>query len=201
MEYKNMSRIRTIVVLALALFVGVMSAEAKEESARSREYQVKAAFLYNFIKFIDWPEEKFTDDGKEIVIGIVGEDPFGDAFEPIEKKKVKDKKLVVRRFAGFKQLRDKEALKECHVLFICSSQQEHLKDIITTVEDSGVLTVGETEGFLEAGGIIGFVLHEKKVHFEVNVSAAEQAKLKIRSQLLRLAKRVVEEKSSGEAKK
>lgn len=206
------TKARIFVVLALVLFVVPIVAQAQEESAPSREYQIKAAFLYNFIKFVDWPKEKTADSNEPIIIGIIGKDPFGNAFEPIKDKPVKGKKLIINWFKGFEEpkksgekdksklQREIEALRKCHLLFICSSEKENFEEIIETLKGSSVLTVEETAGFLESGGIINFVMEEKKVRFEINNAAAKRAKLKIRSQLLRLAKRVVEEKPSHEAK-
>jgi hypothetical protein len=200
-------------VLFPALFVGSITAEVHANSAPSREYQVKAAFLYNFIKFVDWPEEKVTDSNEPITICILGKDPFEDAFAPLKDKQAKGRKVVVKRFKGFEELensseKDKTKLqrvidtfRKCHVLFICSSEKEKLKETINSVKDHPVLTVGETKGFLEAGGIINFLMEEKKVCFEINITAAERARLKIRSKLLRLAKRVAEEKSPNDKKK
>jgi len=205
-------RIYDLVVLAFALVVVPIAAQGGVDSAQSREYQVKAAFLYNFIKFVDWPKEKIAGTNEPIIIGIIGKDPFGNAFEPIRAKKVKAKKIVIKRFRGFEKLRRKnkkdkselgrkiEALRKCHLLFICSSEKKNLKEIINSVKDHSVLTVGGMEGFLEAGGIIKFLMEEKKIRFEINVTASKRAKLKIRSQLLRLAKKVVKEKPSKETK-
>ncbi len=193
-----------------ALFVVSTAIKAQAESAQSLEYQVKAAFLYNFFQFVDWPEEKPADSNKPVIIGIIGEDPFGNAFEPIKDKKVKGRSVVIKRFKSFEELKkstekDKpesgqeiKTLTECYLLFICSSEQKNLKEIINTVKDHDVLTVGETEGFLEAGGIIKWFVEEKKIRFEINVTAAEQAKLKIRSELLRLAKRLVKKNAAQE---
>lgn len=194
-------------VLALALFAGPITAEDRADSAPSREYQVKAAFVYNFIKFVDWPKEKVADSNDSITIGIIGKDPFGKAFEPVKGKRIKNKKLVIKQFPGLEQYKAKykdeykDALKKCHILFICSSEKKRLKEIINFIKDSSVLTIGEIEGFLEAGGVINFTMQEQKVHFEVNITAARRAKLKIRSQLLRLAERVVEEKPPEDKKK
>lgn len=200
------------IVLALALFVVPIAAQAREQSAQSREYQVKVAFLYNFIKFVDWPKEKIGDSNEPIIIGVIGESPFGKAFEPIKNKKVKGKRIVIKQFRSFEELKkssgkDKaelarkiEALRKCHLLFICSSEKKNLKEIINSVRDHNVLTVGDMEGFLESGGIINFLMEEKKVRFEINVAAAGQAGLKIRSKLLRLAKRVVEEDTAQKDK-
>ena len=206
-------KVYILVVLALALFVMPIAAQAREHTAQSREYQIKAAFLYNFIKFVDWPKEKIGDSDEPIIIGLIGEDPFGDVFEPIKDKKVKGRGIVIKRFKSWEELKkssgeDKaelarkiEALTKCHLLFICSSEKKNLKEIINSVKDHSVLTVGEMEGFLESGGIINFLMEEKKVRFEVNLVAARQAGLEIRSKLLRLAKRVVKEDTARKKQK
>ncbi len=191
-------------ILFTVLLVG---SPALADPTASREYQVKAAFLYNFIQFVDWPKEKMGDGNEPIIIGVIGNDPFGDAFEPIKDKKVKGKNVVIERFKGLEELKESgekdksqlhpqiEAIKRCHVLFISSSEKKWLREIIDTVEDNGVLTVADMEGFLEAGGIINFIVEEKKVNFDVSITAAEKAKLKISSKLLRLAKRVIKEET------
>ncbi len=201
-------RAYNLTILVLVFSIAVTSSMAHADTAQSREYQIKAAFLYNFIKFVDWPEEKTADSNEPITIGIIGKDPFGDAFEPIKNKPVKGKKVIVRRFKSLEELKksgegnksDKhpqiEAIRKCHLLFICRSDKNNLEEIIDLVKDYSILTVADTQGFLEANGIINFVMEEKKVSFEVNVTAAKRAKLKIRSQLLRLATRILEEKNS-----
>jgi hypothetical protein len=198
-------RAYNLIVLAVVLLMAAIVPAAGADSTSSQEYQVKAAFLYNFIQFVDWPAEKLTDDNKPIIIGIIGDDPFGNAFEPIKDKKIRNRAVVIKRFESFEKLKnpsekDKpesdqkiETLKRCHLLFICSSEQKTLKDIIDTVKDHSVLTVGEMDGFLEAGGIISWFVEEKKIRFDINATSAERAKLEIRSNLLRLAKRVIGE--------
>ena len=205
-------KVYILVVLAAALLLVPLTAKVCAESASAYEYQIKAAFLYNFIQFVDWPEEESADSNEPITIGIIGKDPFGDAFEPIKDKKVKGRSVIIERFKGFEELkksaekdkselgREIEMLTKCHLLFICSSEQEHLKEIINSVRDHNVLTVGEMEGFLESGGIINWFVEEKKIRFEINTAAAERAKLEIRSQLLRLAKRIVKEDAAQENK-
>jgi hypothetical protein len=207
-------KVYILVVLALALFVMPGAARAHQaDSAHSREYQIKTAFLYNFIKFVDWPKEKIGNGNEPIIIGIIGEHPSEEALGTIKSKKVKGKNIVVKQFESFEELKksggnDKaelagkiEALTKCHLLFICSSEEEYLKEIINSVKDHSVLTVGEVKGFLEAGGIINFLMEEKKIRFEVNIDAARQAELEIRSKLLRLAKRVVEEDTARKKQK
>lgn len=188
-------------LIVLALFTTAAALMAADDAAPSQEYQVKAAFLYNFLQFVDWPKEKFADSDGPIIIGIIGKNPFGNAFEPIKGKKVKNKVVVIKHFESFEKLKSSaekdsqelEMLKKCHLLFICSSEQQNLKEIIDTLKSHSVLTVGEMNGFLEAGGIIHWFVEEKKIRFDINAAAARQANIEIRSNLLRLAKRVVGE--------
>ena len=205
-----------LIILALALFAGSITAEVRADSALSREYRVKAAFVYNFIKFVDWPKEKMADSNEPITIGIIGSKDFVKAFEPLIHKKVKNRNISTKYFEGYEKLKKSkedderqwnqkmEALKTCHLLVFCccdSVRIENSSQIIKALKGSPVLTVGETAGFLESGGIINLLMEDKKVRFEINITAAKRAKLKIRSQLLRLAERVVEEKPPEDKKK
>ncbi len=179
------------------------SAYAADREESVAEYQVKAAFLFNFIKFVDWPDEETANLKDPIVITIVGDASFGDAFNAIENRQIKGRNVVVKWFKSFKELKkadvkDKveltqriEQLRKSQLLFICSSEKDDFREIIETLKGSNVLTVGEMDNFLEAGGSINFLIEDKKVCFEINNVAAENAKLKIRSKLLRLAKRIV----------
>lgn len=185
----------------MVLFAAPLAAETQTISETNREYQIKAAFLYNFIKFVDWPGEK-PDSNEPIIIGVIGKNPFDGAFEPIKDKPVKDRKVVIKFFEGLSQI-DKskknlqtKAIKECNLLFICSSEKENLKETLDLLKGYSVLTVADMPGFLEAGGIVNFIIEENKIGFEINTAAAKQANLEIRSNLLRLAKRVVEKNSA-----
>ena len=205
-------KVYIFVVLVLALVPAPPAVEVRADSAQSREYQIKAAFLYNFTKFVDWPERKVDDSTEPITIGIIGKNPFGDAFASLKDKQVRSRGLVIRWFKGFYEFKESseesktelglkiEALRQCDLLFICSSENKNLSEIISSVKNHDVLTVGDMKGFLEAGGIINFLTEDEKVRFEINITAAKRAKLAIRSKLLRLAKRVIEEESSDEAK-
>lgn len=196
-EMRNKTHILVFFVLSL-----LASGQAQlAQAAESKEYQIKAAFLYNFIQFVDWPKEKAADSNQPIIIGIIGRDPFGNVFESLKNKKIKGKSVVIRRVKTFEELKkngeleDKiNELKKFHVLFICSSENKNLKQIIDPIKTDNILTVGETGNFLENGGIINFVLEEKKVRFEINLDAANTSNLKISSQLLRLAEKVIQKK-------
>jgi hypothetical protein len=199
-------KVYILIVMVLALFA---VPQVRADSASVREYQVKAAFLYNFIMFVDWPNEKIGSNNEPIVIGIIGKDPFENAFDPVKDKQAKDRKVIIKRFKGLEELKKDQAafnqeietIRKCHLLFICRSEEKVVKEITDLVKDNNVLTVGDMPNFLEAGGgIINFVLEEQKVRFEINGTAAKEAKLQIRSQLLRLATRVIGEKLPQEAK-
>ncbi len=188
------------VAVVLVLFVGP---QAWADSTSNREYQIKAAFLYNFIMFVDWPKEKIDDGNEPITIAIIGEDPFKKAFEPLKDKKAKGRNVIIKRINGIEELEkfdqenkyeqypQIETIRKSHLLFVCDSEKKYIAKIINLVKDHNTLTVAETEGFLEAGGIINFLMQDNKVCFEINLSAAKHAKLQIRSKLLRLAKRVI----------
>ncbi|MBU1517477.1 MAG: YfiR family protein [Planctomycetes bacterium] len=151
--------------------------------------------------FIDWPDGKMPAANEPIIIGIIGKDPFEDAFDPVKDKQAKGRKVVVKKFKGFEELKKSdetefnqqiEAVKKCHLLFICLSEKKNVKEITDLVKGSNILIIGDMPKFLEAGGgMINFVLEEQKIRFEVDAAAAKQAGLKIRSQLLRLATRVI----------
>jgi len=207
-------RAYNLIVLALVLFMAAIAPKAQADSTTSREYLVKAAFLYKFINFVDWPKEKLVDSNEPITVGIIGYEDIIKAFEPIKNKKIKNRSISIKYFAGYEKLKRSknaddhqwnqkmEVLKTCHVLLFCTCNSERIENssqIIKALEGSPVLTVGEADDFLESGGIINFLMEDKKVSFEINNTAASQAKLKIRSKLLRLAKRVIEKETSNGA--
>ncbi len=182
-------------------------AQAGDPSAR--EYEVKAGFLYNFTTFVEWSKEKQSEANEAVVIGIIGKDPFGNIFDPLKNKKVNQGHLIIKRFQGLQGQKksadqdedvlapDLEVMQPCHILFVCRSERDKLATILDMVKDSHVLTVGEWDGFLEAGGILNFIMEENKVRFEINMAAAKRADLKIRSKLLRLARRLIERDNAG----
>lgn len=155
----------------------------------SREYAVKAAFLYNFAKFVQWPAASFFDDQTPLNVCILGEDPFGAAMQTIQNKTVRGRKLVVHRY------RQSEDLEKCHLLFICRSEKEMLSDVLEALRNCSVLTVSDMDAFAERGGVIHFIQVDNKLRFEINLDAAERAALKISSRLLKLA-RIVRENPS-----
>jgi hypothetical protein len=166
--------------VVLALFACLLASLAPPARAQvNREYPLKAAFLLNFVKFVDWP----SLPGGTITIGILGRNPFSPAvLDGINGKPVKDRTLVVR------QVSDLREAAACQVVFISSSEKERLRPILDGLRGASILTVGETAGFARSGGIINFIEEGNKIRFEINPDAAERARLSISSQLLRLAK-------------
>ncbi|MEW6715710.1 MAG: YfiR family protein [Nitrospirota bacterium] len=141
------------------------------------ESQIKAAFLYNFVKFIDWP-----DNANTLTLCILGEDRFGKDIDSIEGKAAAGKALSVRRI---KSVQD---IKQCRMLFIASSENERLSGILTAAQGLNIITVGDTAGYAERGVIINFYMEQNKVRFEINKDAAARSGLKISSKLFSLAR-------------
>jgi YfiR/HmsC-like len=169
--------------LSALIFVlaGGIAAFGNPPTESPREYQVKAAFLYNFAKFIEWPSNGATDANSPFILGIVGDDPFGaDLEQTVNGKVVNGHKLMIKRF------KRGEPLESCNILFISSSEQGRLNQILDSLKGSSVLTVGEAEYFTRSGGIINFILKDDRVRFEINLGAADRAHLKISSKLLKL---------------
>lgn len=147
-----------------------------------QEYQVKAAFLYNFIKFIDWPPEALARPGGVMVLCVLGEDLFGPALSEMNGRPAKDRKLLVKR------IRSLSESDVCHILFVSASEKERVPHILKEVRDSAVLTVGEADRFTERGGVINFVMEDNKIRFEISGAAAQRAGLRISSKLMSLSR-------------
>jgi hypothetical protein len=177
-------RARFIVTfLALVSFIHLVDASQLHGQDALSEYQVKAAYLFNFLKFVEWPEESFADPLAPLVIGVVGEDPFGSALpQVVTGKTVQGRDLVIRIYhAG-------EDLRGAHILFISASERKRLPTILSSLRGSSVLTVADTSGFLDSGGMIQFLNENGRVRFAINVDATGRARLKMSSKLLTLAK-------------
>jgi len=146
------------------------------------EYQVKAAFLYNFAKFVEWPAGTFANSTDPIGICIVGQNPFGSELENmVQGKKVGDRGFTVRR------LPDMQQASQCQILFIGASEWKRTRTLLDAVKSTGVLTVGESDDFTVLGGIISFRLDGPRVRIKVDLQMAEHARLRISSKLLSLA--------------
>jgi len=162
-----------------------MSAVFAETSAPT-EYQIKAAFLYNFAKFVEWPPETFQNTSGSFVIGILGHDPFGsDLDNLLNGKTIQDKTLVLKRISDIHEASD------CNVLFISSSKESELEAILGALKGRPVLTVSDIDQFVQRGGVVGFTVEDRRVRFSINTKVADADGLKISSQLLKLAKTII----------
>jgi len=152
----------------------------------SGEYEVKAAFLFHFAQFVEWPEDAFKDASSPLTYCTIGEDPFhGSLDAALNGKVIGTRSFRVRHF---KQPRE---IHSCQVLFIGAEEKKFLPAILAEVKGNSVLTVGESEHFVEEGGMIGFVLWENKIRFEINLEATQKARLSVSSRLLALATSVM----------
>lgn len=175
---------RTSTLLAGLLIIPFLCAPASAQDALP-EYQVKAAYLFNFLKFVEYPDGAFADPLAPIVIGVVGDDPFGGALgQVVIGKTVQGRDLVIRKYHSGGDLRGAQ------ILFISASEKKRLPQILSSLHGSSVLTVADTEGFLEAGGMIQFLDENNRIRFAINSDATGRAKLKMSSKLLSLAQAV-----------
>ena len=145
------------------------------------DYVREARFLFSFAKFTEWPNRKFTQPDSPLVIGIVGNDPFGDLItEAVADQRYNDRTVIVRHVEEVGEWR------KCHILFISRSETGRLGYILNQVKGDNVLTVGESDKFISDGGIINFVMVGGGLKFEISNKAAKHASLKIDSRLLML---------------
>jgi hypothetical protein len=149
------------------------------------EYQVKASYLCNFAKFVEWPTEVFPAQDSPLTIGIVGEDPFGQALDAEALKTTADgHKMVVKRFRWDQDFRRSQ------LIFIGLTEKKHLGPILSSVKGASVLTVSEIDNFSSVGGMIGFVFDVDRIRFEINLDPAADSHIRISSKLLSLARTV-----------
>jgi hypothetical protein len=166
-------------VCGLLLLGGQLAAA---QARASREYQVKAVFLFNFAQFVEWPPAALAGANAPMVIGILGEDPFGAYLdETVRDEKVKNRPLEIQRYHRV------DEIKTCHILFISPSETERYEEIFARLQGRSILTVGDTEGFARHGGVIRFLAEQNRIRLRVNIGAAKAAGLTISSQLLRAA--------------
>jgi hypothetical protein len=173
------------ILLACLLCLGPAAANAQS----AREAQVKAAFLYNFAQFTEWPPEAFAQPDSPLVIGVLGEDPFGEALDTtIRGEAVRGHKLQLKRFRAVAEL------PTCHIVYIGRSEANRLSQVLKALNGKPILTVSDLDGSAERGVTIQFVTEHGRVRFRINPKTAENAKLALSSKLLRVAEIVGSEK-------
>jgi YfiR/HmsC-like len=177
-KYMKNYFVHKVLVIILICF----SSSFAEKNTRPLDYDVKAAFLYYFTEFVEWPEMSDTPVYDSLRIGILGTYPFKNYLKKIIKGKSGGKRQILVKYTD-----DIEQLKLCDIVFIPPRDTEDLKLVLDELADHNILTVGDQTDFAKTGGIIGFILQDNKVRFEINMEAAKKADLKLSSRLLKLA--------------
>jgi hypothetical protein len=152
------------------------------QTVPSKEYQVKAVFLFNFAQFVEWPRAAFADEHAPLVIGVLGENPFGTFLdETVRGEKVRERPLDVQRY------RRVDEIKTCHILFISRSETSRLDQILASLKNQSILIVGDSDDFAQRGGMVRLATVASKVRLIINVEAAQAANLTISSKVLQAA--------------
>ncbi len=177
---------------AIVVMLSLCPAKAFAQASSPSEYQVKAAYLYDFSRFVEWPSQPSIDRKDSFAICVLGKDPFGPALDAaLAGESRAGQNLVARRVSN---LQDALA---CRILFISASEEERLKEILTAMNNASVLTVSDIPRFSEHGGMIEFVLKGDRVRFDVNLASAIHAGLTVSSDLLKVALTVRRNARSG----
>jgi hypothetical protein len=180
---------RVAALLALNSFLpGNQAAEPRVQEQRSStplEYKVKAAYLFNFVKYVEWPAGAFTSSDAPYRIGVLGEDPFGEIVDKtVMDRVINNRKVIILRS------KQSEKLKSCHVVFIALSEKNRIAAILAGYRSAPILTVSDMERFIQSGGMIAFAYEKETVRFDVDWDQAEENKLKISSRMLASARTV-----------
>ncbi len=168
----------------LAFWILLLAAptQSPAQTAVAREYQVKAVFLFNFAQFVEWPPAAFPDENSPLVIGVLGDDPFGPFLDEVVRgESVGGRSLTIQRY------RRPEEIGTCHILYIARSEATRLGQIVAGLPDRGMLTVSDIEGSARTGVMIHFFAENKRIRLRINLEAARAASLVLSSKLLRPA--------------
>lgn len=172
---------RALSIGGLAILV-LRCASASAQAVPSREYQVKAVFLFNFTQFVNWPPTAFPADSASLVIGVLGDDPFGSYLDDIVRgEQVNSRRLTIQRYRRLEDMRD------CQVLFVSRSEAKGLDRALVALRGTDVLTVSDVDDFAARGGMIQLTAESGKVRLKINVDVAKASNLVISSKLLRSA--------------
>ena len=219
--------------VAVAFVIGIFGpcGVAGQKSPKEIEYELKAAFIFNFMRFMEWPEGKIqanracdqqhrpTDENGDealppLKVGIIGDNPFGQAWVPIAERTIRDREIIVVQVQGmdryvkdaddeqkkkdtyYKEYAD--VLRRCDVVFISKSQEAYVEMLLALLAGNAVATVSDIDHFTQRGGMFGFVIEKQRVRFDIHLERAETEQITIRSQLLELARRVHQPEPSEE---
>jgi hypothetical protein len=175
-------RRRKFLIRALTVVLALLSCFApssRSQDETGSEYQTKAAQIYSFTKFIDWPAKKFPNSASPFIIGVWGSDDMTQFLrEAFQTRRIKDRPVEIRH------LTNKAELPPCHLVFVSRSERDRLGPILYEMRHENILSVGESENFLKSGGVINFLFVDGEIRFQINMSAASRESLKVSSKLL-----------------
>ncbi len=182
--------LQIILFSSALIFPAVLPAQLRPSS----EYELKAAFLFNFAKFVDWPPSTFAGPDAPFLVCVLGTDPFGGALDNALRGKV-----IAEHSAGVARVKRVSDISGCQILFVAASESHLLPEVLAKIRGQYVLVIGETDDFASSGGAIQFTLEENRVRFFINPDAADRAGLRISSKLLALAKIVRDAPATGKS--
>ena len=175
--------IRQLQIWLVCLFIlPVLGMQNPSQISTAREYQLKAVFLFNFTQFVEWPAEAFAEPNTPLVIGIIGDDPFGSYLDEIAAgEKINNHPLVIRRFQAA------DDVTACHILFVNLKGNVVLAEIFARLKNTSILTVGDSDRFIRSGGMIRFFTENNRIRIRIDPEATKEARLTISPKLLKLA--------------
>jgi hypothetical protein len=168
--------------IVIVLVLMVASLQAGADGTPVSEYQLKAVFLFNFAKFVEWPPQASGDTHDPFIICVLGDNPFGPSLDDVVSGKT-----VANRPISIREVSSPQQSQKCRILFISASERKRTRAILDALKGFSVLTVGDTEDFVANGGIVRFKVKDARVRIEIDAEAAERANLRISSKLLSLA--------------
>lgn len=181
--YGARAALRTMLtVFCLVMFCSVSTRIGAQPTESTDEYRVKTAFLFNFAKFVDWPDSTFANSSAPLKVCILGNDPFGSSLDAIAAKTIKGRSLVIKR------LRSVDGIKDCQMLYVSPNQLTQTAEIVHTLQKAPILTICDVEDCAEAGIMLNMLMVENRVHLEMNLDAVEHTPLKVSSQLIKLTR-------------
>ena len=211
--------LQILTLLACSSLLATQASPGRTDVDEATAAKVKAAYLYNFVKFVKWPDDAFEDENAPVVIGVVGKDPFGPILDrTVQDKKVGRRQITVKRIKAPGDPGDPDAspggqppgpsgeepvaaeLRGCHVVYISGAGEEWFRQALEPLHRSPVLTVSDIRAFAREGGMIEFVLDGERIVFHINRKVAEEARLRMSAKLLDLATIVESPKTSSEGR-
>jgi hypothetical protein len=195
-EHRSAGRRRFVLAILAVPFVLFVAPFASPQANQPSEYQLKAAFLFNFAKFVDWPEKTYASPQSPFMLCVIGQDPFGGALDEYLAKTMGGRSVQMSHFPNGTLL---AGARQCQITFVSASEKIHFRGVIENLRGTSSLLVGDADGFVAAGGMIEFTLEDNHIRFAINPEAAQRADLRLSSKLLALAKIVHEGPDNGKS--